>query len=170
MLNSDAGVSMESGSTEPRPHLVFHLGTEAYAVDVASVREIIEFQGLTEVPLMPAHLRGVIHLRGAVVPVVDLSARFGRPPTEVTRRTSVVILERQHPKLGAQGVGVLVSGVSEVIDLGAEKIEPPPVFGSAMGKRLISGIVRSAGKLYVVLNLSEVLSFEELEAMQALAA
>jgi purine-binding chemotaxis protein CheW len=152
-------------STAPKPYLLFQLGTEAYAVDVASVREIIEYHGSTEVPLMPPHLKGVINLRGRVVPVVDLASRFSRGATEITRRTSVVILERQHPTFGLQAIGVLVSGVTEVIELGGEQIEPPPAFGSAIGERFISGIARHDKRLFVVLELGEVLSFEELSSM-----
>lgn len=155
---------MESVS-QAKPYLIFQLGAEVYAVDVSAVREIIEYHGSTEVPLMPAHLKGVINLRGRVVPVVDLSSRFGKAPTEVTRRTGVVILEHSHPTLGAQGIGVLVSGVSEVVELAPEHIEPPPPFGSGIGERFISGIARQGGKLFVVLDLAEVLSFEELASM-----
>jgi purine-binding chemotaxis protein CheW len=160
---------MEPGAG-PKPHLLFLLGTEAYAVDVSAVREIIEYHGSTEVPLMPPHLKGVINLRGRVVPVVDLASRFGRGGTEITRRTSVVILERQHPTLGLQAIGVLVSGVTEVIELAAEQIERAPAFGSAIRERFIAGIARHAKRLFVVLDLSEVLSFDELAAMDAKAA
>jgi purine-binding chemotaxis protein CheW len=154
----------------PTPHLLFQLGTEAYAVDVGSVREIIEYHGCTEVPLMPPHLKGVINLRGRVVPVVDLASRFARGQTEITRRTSVVILERAHPTLGPQAIGVLVSAVNEVIDLEARHIELAPTFGSAIGERFIKGIARHAQKLFVVLELGEVLSFDELASMQPRAA
>lgn len=155
--------------TAPRPHLLFQLGREAYAVEVSAVREIIEYHGSTEVPLMPPHLKGVINLRGRVVPVVDLSSRFGRGATEVTRRTSVVILERQHPTLGLQAIGVLVSAVTEVIELAESQIERPPAFGSAIGERFIAGIARHASRLIVMLDLAEVLAFDELAAMQTAA-
>lgn len=161
---------MESGTAKSKPYLIFQLGPEAFAVDVGSVREIIEYQGSTDVPMMPSHLKGFLHLRGKVVPVVDLSARFGRAPTEITRRTGVVILEREHPTLGPQAVGVLVSGVTEVVELNTDQIEPPPVFGSAISRRLIVGIVRHSTRIFVLLNLAEVLTFEEVAAMQSLAA
>jgi len=153
----------------PKPHLIFVLGSETYAVDVASVREIIEFHGSTEVPLMPMHLKGIINLRGRVVPVVDLSSRFGKGLTEITRRTGVVILERQHPSVGTQAVGVLVSGVTEVVEISSDQIEPPAAFGCAISERFITGIARHSNKLFVVLNLAEVLSFDELAAIQTQA-
>jgi purine-binding chemotaxis protein CheW len=156
--------------TAPRPHLLFQLGGEAYAVEVSAVRELIEYQGSTEVPLMPPHLKGVINLRGRVVPVVDLSSRFGRGPTEVTRRTSVVILERQHPTLGLQAVGVLVSAVTEVIELADAQIERPPAFGAAIRERFIAGIARHGARLVVLLDLAEALSFDELAALGEKAA
>lgn len=159
-----------ASATPAKPHLIFTLGPEPYAVEVASVREIIEYEGATEVPLMPAHLKGVINLRGRVVPVVDLSSRFGRAPTEVTRRTGVVILERQHATLGPQDVGVLVSAVTEVIDLNSDQIEPAPAFGTSVSARFVSGIARVGPKLFMVLNLAEVLSFEERGTAEAKAA
>ncbi|MBM4777597.1 MAG: purine-binding chemotaxis protein CheW [Archangiaceae bacterium] len=154
----------------PRPHLWFQLGGEAYAVEVSAVREIIEYHGSTEVPLMPPHLKGVINLRGRVVPVVDLSSRFGRGATEVTRRTSVVILERHHATLGLQAIGVLVSAVTEVIELTESQIERPPAFGAAIRERFIAGIARHASRLIVMLDLAEVLAFDELAALGTKAA
>jgi purine-binding chemotaxis protein CheW len=145
-------------------HLLFTLGAETFAVHVAHVKEIIEYPGVTEVPMTPPHVRGVINLRGRVVPVVDLSVRFGRAQTVPGKRTSVVITE-----LGAAGegepahlVGVLVNSVSEVVELPPSAIAAPPGFGASIRDRFISGIARHRERFVVVLDLSTVLSLSEL--------
>ena len=100
-----------------------------FTIGILSVKEIIGYGGLTEVPMMPPCVRGVINLRGAVVPVMDLSARFGREATAVTKRTCIIIVELD--KGGEQQViGVIVDAVNAVLDIAAADIEPPPAFGA----------------------------------------
>ena len=113
---------------ESRQFLTFLVGTESFAMPIASIREIIEFSGLTEVPLMPAFLRGVINLRGSVVPVIDLSVRFGRAPTVVAKRTCIIIMELQQDEQQLL-LGVMVDAVSAVLSIGVDQIEPRPSFG-----------------------------------------
>src|SRR5512133_1860882 len=115
----------------PSQYLTFALGGEMFAVGILNVKEIIEYGQLTEIPMMPAFIRGVINLRGAVVPVIDLSARFGARSTAVGKRTCIVIVEVSD---GADDdmrhdIGIMVDAVSEVLDIPGAEIEPPPTFG-----------------------------------------
>ncbi len=109
------------------------------------IKEIIEYGSLTTVPMMPGFIRGVINLRGAVVPVVDLSARFGRKSSEVTRRSCIVVLEVETDG-EQQDVGVVVDSVSEVLAIPASEIEPPPSFGAKIRADFISGMGKVGSK------------------------
>jgi purine-binding chemotaxis protein CheW len=115
---------------------------------------------------MPTFIRGVINLRGAVVPVIDLSIRFGRTFTEVTRRTCIVILE-----VGSMDdtcvLGIMVDNVSEVLDIGERDIEPAPAFGSNLRSEFIAGVGKVNGKFVILLDVNRVLSVEEMAALTA---
>lgn len=158
------------GRTDPvlaekkKQYLAFTLGGESFAMEIASVKEVIQYGGLTEVPLMPDFIRGVLNLRGAVVPVIDLSVRFGRPPTEVARRTCVVIVEVPSEG-GALDLGVVVDNVSEVLDLGAGDIEPAPAFGSTLRSEFLAGVGKVGGRFVILLDVNHVLSVEEMAAL-----
>jgi purine-binding chemotaxis protein CheW len=140
------------------------LGGEVFAIGILAIKEIIEYAGLTTVPLMPDCVRGVINLRGAVVPVIDLAARFGRPATQIGKRTAIVIVE-----IDADGeqqvVGVMVDAVNAVIDIAASEIEPAPQFGVRVRSEFIAGMGKVNGKFVILLNTDQVLSVTELEAM-----
>lgn len=144
-----------------RQYLTFQLGGESFAIDILDIREIIEFSSLTGVPLMPAFLRGVINLRGAVVPVVDLSIRFGRKSTQIAPQTCVVILEIAHEE-EMQLIGMLVDAVSEVVEIADADIEPPPSFGSMLRPDFIHGMGKVGGHFVVILNVDYVLSIDEM--------
>ncbi|GAC1038029.1 chemotaxis protein CheW [Pseudomonas sp. No.117] len=145
-------------------HLTFVVKGETYAVDTLAVREIIEFGQLTQVPLMPACIRGVINLRGAVVPVVDLEARFGGAPTRVGPRTCIVILEVSDTE-DTQVLGVVVDAVSEVLEIAAADIRPAPAFGSRLAPHFIAGMVKSADGFVTLLDVSRVLDVHELASL-----
>src|SRR5690606_32178220 len=115
------------------------LSGEMFAIGILAIKEIIEYANLTTVPMMPACIRGVINLRGAVVPVVDLAARFGRTPTPVSKRTCIVIVEVESGG-ERQDVGVIVDAVNEVLDIPAADIEPPPSFGTKIRTDFIKGM------------------------------
>ena len=154
---------------EPLQYLTFMLGGEAFALGILAIKEIIEYGHLTEVPMMPASVRGVINLRGAVVPVVDLQARFGRLASAVTKRTCIVIVETGDADDG-QVIGVVVDAVNEVLDLPASDIEPPPSFGSAIRSDFVCGMAKVRGKFVIVLDAANVLSIEELPTLAGLAS
>lgn len=131
--------------------LTFQLGAEVFALDIRSVREIIQHAPPTPVPLMPDFVRGVINLRGAVVPVIDLAARFGRPPARPGKKTCVVIFDALRQGERTE-LGLMVDAVSEVAELPAEAIEPTPGFGTAVQRDFIRGIGRIDGRFVVLLD------------------
>ena len=149
----------------PSQYLTFLLSGEMFAVGILNVKEIIEYGHLTEIPMMPSFIRGVINLRGSVVPVIDLSARFGGKVTELSRRTCIVIVEVSD-ELGDQvsrhDIGIMVDAVSEVLDIPGSEIEPPPSFGARIRADFIFGMGKVAGKFVIILNINKVLSVEEI--------
>jgi len=164
-----ATVAMQVAAPEPLQYLTFMLGGEAFAIGILTIKEIIEYGHLTEVPMMPASVRGVINLRGAVVPVVDLQARFGRPASPVTKRTCIVIVETGDADDG-QVIGVVVDAVNEVLELPASDIEPPPSFGAAIRRDFVCGMAKVRGKFVIVLDAANVLSIEDFSPSAELAA
>lgn len=134
--------------------LTFMLGEEVFAMDICTVREIIQVGPMTTVPLMPAFVRGVINLRGAVVPVIDLHVRFGHPPGCVGKKTCIVIFDAHgQPGLGSDRVelGLMVDAVSEVIDIPASQIEPPPSFGGTVRRDFIRGMAKLDARFVILL-------------------
>jgi len=138
-------------------YLTFFLRGEEYAVGILRVKEIIEFERVTRVPAMPVHVRGVINLRGAVLPVVDLAAKFGLAPSEPSRTTCIVIVETQ---TGGEFVvvGLMADAVSEVVDIGDDSIEPPPSFGTHVRVDFLTGMGKLDNRLVLILDLDRVLS------------
>ncbi|MBI2306334.1 MAG: purine-binding chemotaxis protein CheW [Rhodocyclales bacterium] len=156
-----------------RQYLAFTLNHEVFAIDILQIREIIEFGTLTEVPMMPPTIRGVINLRGAVVPVIDLSARFGQGSSAVARRTCVVIVEVAggiDDGAATQTLGVMVDAVNEVMEIPAEDVEPPPAFGARIRTDFIAGMGRVNGRFVILLDVSKVFSVDELATLGGLAA
>ncbi len=155
---------------EPTQYLTFMLAGEVFAIGILAIKEIIEYHDLTEVPMMPACVRGVINLRGAVVPVMDLLARFGRAPSVVTKRTCIVIVEVEANVDGErerQVIGVVVDAVNEVLDIAAADIEPAPAFGARIRTDFIEGMGKVRGKFVILLNVSHVLSLDDLQDAHA---
>jgi purine-binding chemotaxis protein CheW len=154
---------------EPGQYLTFMLSGETFAIGILGIKEIIEYAGLTTVPMMPSCVRGVINLRGAVVPVLDLAARFGREPSEVCKRTCIVIVETAHEGQ-QQVVGLMVDAVNAVIEIAASEIEPPPSFGARVRADFISGMGKVNGKFVIVLAIEQVLSVVDITSMLGAAA
>ncbi len=152
----------------PQQYLTFTLGGEMFAVAILNVKEIIEYGTVTEIPMMPGFIRGVINLRGAVVPVIDLSCRFGGKATEVARRTCIVIIELNENG-SKQDIGVMVDAVSEVLEIAQSEIEPPPTFGAKIRTDFISGMGKVNGKFVILLDVARVLSVEEIAMLTQVA-
>ena len=147
-----------------RQYLMFNLGGETYGVGIHAIREIIEDPGVTAIPLAPRFLHGVINLRGAVVPVLDLSVRFGQEPTRINRRTCIVVVEV------AQGdnlhmLGVLVDGVTEVREVEPGEVERKPQFGTGLRNDFVIGMLRREQGFIPILDIASVLSLVELETL-----
>lgn len=140
---------------------MFHLAGETYGVAVDAIREIIGVSHLTKIPLAPACLRGVMNLRGAVVPVLDLAVRFGDSPTDLRKRTCVVILEIRKGDVSLP-IGFIVDGVSEVRSAGAADLEPTPAFGTALRADFISGMLRQQSGFVPLLSLDAIFAEDEL--------
>lgn len=153
-----------ASSTVPAQYLTFMLGGDAYAIGILSIKEIIEYTAMTEVPMMPASIRGVINLRGAVVPVMDMQVRFGQPANPVTKRTCIVIAEVSHAD-GKHTMGIVVDAVNEVLDIDASDIEAAPAFGARIRTDFISGIGKVRNKFVILLDVNRVLDMDELQSL-----
>lgn len=143
----------------PTQFLTFVLAGEEYALDILRVREIIAYDTLTRVPGMPECVRGMINLRGRVVPVVDLALRFGLPASAITPRTSIVMVELPAAD-GELVVGVITDAVSEVLDLDAERVQPTPSFGTSVGGEFLNGLAErtdGSSKFVMLLNIDRAL-------------
>ena len=145
---------------EQQQYLTFQLGEEMFAIGILSIREIIEYGFVTEVPMTPPFIRGVINLRGAVVPVLDMALRFGRQARDSTKRTCIVIVEIGTAN-GSHEMGVVVDAVNEVLEISHGDIEPPPEFGARVRSDFIKGMGKINGKFVIILDVNEVLSLEE---------
>ncbi|CAK0772428.1 purine-binding chemotaxis protein CheW [Gammaproteobacteria bacterium] len=153
---------------EIQQYLSFVVRGEVYALGILDVKEIIEYSGVTRVPMMPMTIRGIINLRGKVVPVIDLGVRFGGAPTEPSRRTCIVIVEVDIGET-RHDMGVLVEAVNEVLDISPENVEPAPAFGAAVRADFIRGMGRVGDRFVILLDLKMVLSLEELTQIRSLA-
>lgn len=141
-------------------YLTFVLGGEVFAMGILAIKEIIEYADVTAVPMMPGYVRGVINLRGAVVPVIDLSVRFGKPSSPVTKRTCIVIVEVERHILG-----VVVDAVNAVLDIPGSEVEPPPSFGASIRTDFIRGMGKVNGKFVILLAVDHVLTADEVDML-----
>ena len=164
LAKANALVAQAAEQHERQQYLTFMLGGEIYAMGILAIKEIIEYGNLTVVPRMPEFIRGVINLRGAVVPVIDLGARFGKEATGLTKRTCIVIIEVSS---GAekQVVGVMVDAVNEVLEIAASEIEPAPSFGANIRADFINGMGKVNEKFVIILEIDRVLSLDEIEML-----
>jgi purine-binding chemotaxis protein CheW len=142
--------------------LIFVLAGEEYAVDILRVREIIRYTAPTRVPGMPASVRGLINLRGRVVPVIDLAVRFGFPESAITERTSIVMVETTGPD-GEVVIGIITDAVTAVLEIGQEQIQPTPSFGTKVGAEYLDGMAEKGDqKFAMLLNIDRVLASDAL--------
>jgi len=160
----ERNASATAAAALPSQYLTFMLGGEAYAIGILAIKEIIEHGQTTRVPMMPQFIRGVINLRGAVVPVIDLGVRFGAGPTAIGRRTCIVIVEVQSED-ETQDVGILVDAVNEVMEIAASDIEPAPAFGADIKADFIAGMGKLGDRFVVILNPERVLCVEDMSVL-----
>ena len=143
-------------------YLTFALGDEAYGLEIMQVREIIGLMAITGVPRMPAFVRGVINLRGKVIPVVDLRLKFGMPRIEDTKETCIIVVNIDNLL-----TGIVVDRVTEVLDISGEKIEETPAFGVNVDTRFIMGLGKVGDKVIILLDILKVLNTQELASLTA---
>lgn len=147
-------------------YLVFHLGREEFGIQVLKVREIMGIQDITAVPQTPAYLKGVINLRGKVIPVVDLRLKFGLPELEYSQRTCIIVVQvagESTPML----MGIVVDGVAEVLTLADGDIEDTPEFGENVATSYLLGMAKIKGKVKILLDIDQVLTSQELRGIEA---
>ena len=151
--------------TETRQYLTFKLGNEVFGIDVAKVREVLDFTTITEIPRTPDFMSGVINLRGSVVPVVDLRLCFQMSKTVRTRNTCIVVVEVQLEG-EATVIGALADSVEEVIDLEPDQIQPAPKIGTQIRTDFIKGMGKREAQFIMILDIDRVFSAEELSAVR----
>lgn len=161
---SETTASSGVGSNLGGKYLTFALGHEAYAVDVRKVQEIIRLTSITGVPQMPDFIRGVINLRGKIIPVIDLRIRFGLSTAEITDHTCIVVVQI-HTGAGRRETGLIVDSVEEVLNLTAQEIEPTPDFGSQVDTRYLLGMAKVRDVVKMLLDIDRVLGADEVEAL-----
>ncbi len=153
--------------TDTRQYLTFQLAEEIFGVDVSHVREILEFNTVTKVPKTPDYMRGVINLRGSVVPVLDMRLKFGMTMTEKTVNTCIIVVE-----VSFEGettiIGALVDSVDEVFELEPDRIEPAPRIGIQLKTEFIKGMGKRDDRFIIILDIDRVFSTEELAVAQGM--
>ena len=145
-------------------YLTFNVDKEHFAINVANIREVLEFQSVTKVPRMPDYMRGIINLRGSVVPVLDLKMKFGLGQTDKSIDTSVIVTEI---KLDEEDIviGLLTDSVSEVVDIDEDHIEPAPSIGANIDSSFIQGMGKKDDEFIIILNINKVLTSNELASL-----
>ena len=145
-------------------YLTFKLADEEYGLEILKVREIMGMMDITMVPQTPDYLKGVINLRGKVIPVIDLRLKFNMPECDYTKETCIIVVDVEEILMG-----IIVDTVSEVLDIGGAEIEPPPKFSSNIRTDYIMAIGKAKGSIKILLDISKVLSVEEFEAIGEIA-
>lgn len=143
--------------------LTFLIKGEVFALDIKSIKEILNYRSITKMPFMPSFIHGVLNLRGVVLPVIDLSARLHNEVTAIGARSTILIIETTTAN-GSQPIGVLVDGVSEVLSLDSSHIDIPPQFGAHLKPDFIKGVTRLHDNFIIILSEENVFSMEEMSA------
>jgi purine-binding chemotaxis protein CheW len=154
------------GTMETTQYLTFKLEDEVFALDISKVREVLDFTTITKVPKTPEFMRGVINLRGSVVPVVDLRLKFGMSRTEKTVNTCIIITEVTVDN-ETTVLGALADSVQEVMDLEPDRIEPAPKIGTRLNTEFIRGMGKRDNTFVIILDIDRVFSTDELALVQA---
>lgn len=168
-LTGKVGAKGNGADSRTGKYLTFLLGREEFAIQVLKVREIMGIQDITAVPQTPAYVKGVINLRGKVIPVVDLRLKFCLAEMEYTQRTCIIVVQVQAGSISLH-TGIVVDEVSEVLNLTAADIEDTPDFGeSSAAANYLLGMAKVKGKVKILLDIDQVLSNQELHGLDALA-
>jgi purine-binding chemotaxis protein CheW len=149
-------------------YLTFTLANEEYGVGIFKIKEIIGMMTITPVPRTPEFVKGVINLRGKVIPVVDLRLRFGMEETEYTERTCIIVVEMTGTA-GTVQIGIVVDAVSEVLNIKGEDIEDTPTFGTKLNTEYIQGMAKMEGGVKILLDIDRVLSGEQIAVLEKAA-
>jgi purine-binding chemotaxis protein CheW len=169
-INAPEVINMNSSlSTRTSQYLTCKLGNEVFAVDISKVREVLDSTTVTRVPRMPEFMRGVINLRGAVVPVVDLCLKLGMPTSEQTVNTCVIIVEVAVDQETAV-LGAIADSVQEVIELTGEQIEAAPRIGTRLGADFITGMGKHNNRFVIILDMDKVFAVNELVQVRSESA
>jgi purine-binding chemotaxis protein CheW len=145
-------------------YLTFHLDNEEYGLEILKVKEIIGMQEITKIPGTSRYIRGVINLRGQVIPVVDLRRKFSMEELKITRKTCIIVVQVEKGKAGLV-MGIIVDEVSEVVEISAEQIERPQCLGTTMNKQFILGMAKTESAVKILLDIDQVLSDEEVATL-----
>lgn len=167
--NSRAAVMERKGEVtegSEEKYLTFKLAEEEYGLEILKVREIIGMMEVTKVPRTPDYVRGVVNLRGKVIPVIDLRKKFNMAETEDTIQTCIIVVAVQQGEDNVE-IGVLVDSVSEVLDIPAQDIEDPPTFGSDFNSDFILGMAKAEDSVKILLNIDKVLTASEISSLSA---
>lgn len=156
---------MNSTISEVRQYLTFILDDELFAVDVVKVREVLDYTTITKIPRTPEYMRGVINLRGSVVPVIDLRLKFGMSKTENTINTCIIVMEVQTDNETII-LGALSDSVQEVFELEPDQIEPAPKIGTHFNAEFLKGMGKRNDNFIMILDIDKVFTFEELSEVQ----
>ena len=154
----------ESGSALAGKYLTFFLDKETYGLEILKVQEIIGMQEITSIPRTPPFIKGVINLRGKVIPVVDLRLKFGMAEAEVSRKTCIIVVQVQQVEAKVI-MGIVVDEVSEVLEIGEAEIEPAPGFGTQVNTQFILGMAKAKDAVKILLDLDKILSRDDLRAV-----
>ena len=146
-------------------YLTFMLDNEEYGIGILKIKEIIGMMPITQVPQTPAYVKGVINLRGKVIPVMDLRLRFGMPEIQYSDRTCIIVVEIEG-QTGVVLTGIVVDAVSDVLTIKAQELEEPPAFGSRLNTETILGMAKMDGGVKILLDIDKVLNTEELLVLQ----
>ncbi len=153
--------AIKAAANREGKYLTFSMAKEEYGISILKIKEIIGMMPITSVPRTPAFVKGVINLRGKVIPVVDLRLRFGLPSTDYTERTCIIVVEIQGPT-GTIIIGIVVDSVSEVLNIKGNDIEDTPTFGTRLNTDYILGMAKMQGGVKILLDIDRVLTTEEL--------
>jgi purine-binding chemotaxis protein CheW len=170
MSTASAVNESSAGAGKGGKYLTFALGREEYGLEILKVREIIGFMEITAVPRTPGYVKGVINLRGQVISVVDLRAKFAMASAEKTEETCIIVVEISGQDGRKLSTGIVVDRVSEVLNIAGENIEPAPEFGSAVDTQFILGMGKIGQSVKILLDIDRVLSAGEIEAVAGVQA